>query len=159
YFQNRFPEGTQTFVTSEVRRLAERGHRVLVVSSRHSTIPPPPGVEVITIEDIGLMRIIGAHLRALSSPRHYGRYLRAVWHFGIAAMPWSLWLPVIRECTERRQVTHVHTHFATRAAACAGVYARWVNLPRSVTTHAADIYQHNAALEKQLEAATIMPVT
>lgn len=140
YIQDRYPVLSQTFVTSEVEQLRGSGVSVAVATSRlpvsldlgHDTPPT-----TISSSKFGLL---SAHLRVLRShPRAYRRYLLDLVRAPLRDMPFILVAPAI-VCALSGKISHVHTHFAFRSASVARATASLLDVPRSVTTHANDIF-------------------
>lgn len=160
YIQNEFPSLSQTFVSNEIAEIVRRGHRVVVVSARVATGVRGPEVEHLVLSHMSPRNIMRGHWSMLrESPDTYLRYISGALRAGWKALPWTLHAPAIMRMADERGVTHIHTHFATRAASLARVVADATGRTRSVTTHAADIYGNNGRIHHQLGGARVITVT
>jgi colanic acid/amylovoran biosynthesis glycosyltransferase len=160
YVQNEYPVQSQTFVSNEVEGVQSAGLEVAVISCRVASGPPPESVPHLSLNNVSFFRVLGAHPRLLRGrPLTYLRYLRECIGTGLAAAPWFLYLPYLSVHHQVEEAVHIHTHFATRASAFAGIVSRVFTIGRSVTVHAADIYTRNKSIEPQLRGAKIATVT
>jgi len=160
YVLNQFPVLSQSFVINEVRELIKAGHHVHVIASRRGYISELSDDSITVLEDMIVKQALAAHVRLLlRSPVMYGRYLRSVLRGGLlSAAPWFVHLPLVLEGLPWK-ADHIHTHFASRASCLAQVLAKFWDTPRSVTTHASDIYGGNRHLRRQLSGARVATVT
>lgn len=160
YFQNEFPVLTQTFVSNEVTALIDRGHEVVVVASRKGNTPPLVGATPIVLAGTPTLLIFRSHVAMLvRTPRAYFLYARELISLGMAALPWGLHVPRLLADERLQALDHVHTHFSTRAAVTARLFASVQHVGRGVTTHAADIFKPNPNLAKQLSGALVATST
>lgn len=157
YIQDRYPELSQTFVSNEIEGLRARGHYVRVCSSR-------PGVQPednqIVLANTKLRKAALAHFRSLlRQPVRYLRYLAYLAKCGLGGLPWTLYGPYLALEVRNSYITNIHTHFSTRAAAVARAVQVLTMTPRSVTTHAADIYVSQKHIANRLERAKILTIS
>lgn len=160
YIQNEYPVRSQTFVAAEVDTLTARGRRVAVISCHRPSIVGGESTPIIVLADLSRSRAMIAHFRMIyRHPGLYIRFIRAVLGRLTSSAPWWFFIPLLTMDHELTHASHIHTHFATRAAALGGVIAQAFKISRSVTTHAADIYVTNKHLTSQLHAAAVGTVT
>lgn len=170
YFVNEFPGLTETFIYREIAALRAFGKTITTFSIRR---PKPSEVsteaqsffdDTLYILPIGVFHLLRAHLKALI--RYPVRYwqillavlngthtrfrdrLRTLCHFMEAVAV----LPVV----ERRQVSHLHAHYAVGSATCAMVVCQFLGLPFTFTAHAYDIWRDRLLLPEKLRAAQLI---
>jgi colanic acid/amylovoran biosynthesis glycosyltransferase len=166
YVTSAFPYLSETFVLREVAELERRGWDVQVFA-----LKPPPLVGTHAEAARWIPRV---HLPALRSREvlganaHYllrrplrlaGLWAQALW-WHRSSLNFALRVPVIllrsasiaREL-ERRDIGHVHAHFATHPTLAALAAARLSGASFSVTVHAHDIFVRQTGLRQKLSRA------
>jgi colanic acid/amylovoran biosynthesis glycosyltransferase len=170
YLVSQYPAASHTFIRREVMGLRARGFEVETFSVR-----PPTGVaklaEVDQKETASTWyvlpavpaRFARAHAKAmLARPRAYVSTLkRALGHRapGIKGLVWSAFH--FAECIdlaaelERREVEHLHNHFANSGANVGYLASHFLGLDWSLTLHGASEFDYPAGilLKEKLEAA------
>lgn len=170
YFINQFPCLTETFIYREVAALRAFGNTMTTFSIRR---PQPSEVsaeaqgffdDTLYILPIGVFHLLSAHLKALV--RYPVRYwqillavlngthtcfrdrLRTLCHFmeAVAVLP----------AVERRNISHLHAHYAVGSTTCAMVIARFLGIPFTFTAHAYDIWRDKLLLPEKLRAAQLI---
>jgi glycosyltransferase involved in cell wall biosynthesis len=68
----------------------------------------------------------------------------------LALVPYAIYLS---EILQKRQIAHVHAHWATYPATTAYLIRQWAGIPYSFTAHAYDIYMISRMLPAKLAAA------
>jgi colanic acid/amylovoran biosynthesis glycosyltransferase len=159
YVQERFPVLSETFVTSEIQRLREWGVRVSVATSR-----PPLRLwgpdRTLDTPGAHVRAGVRAHLHWLArSPRRYLSYLSVLARAPMADKPFVLLAPAVARSVAGMGVEHVHTHFAFRAASVARGVAALLGVPRTVTTHANDIFVRTGQLRARLADARVLTIS
>lgn len=156
YVLKRFPRISETFVAAEIIELERQGERVTVFAMMRPEEP-------FTHAFLGEMRAAVVYLphRPLASPRRLARALvRALradvrgWTRAAAlglrpgGIKHLLVATILRDELRQSGVDHAHAHFATAAAAVAGLARRMGGPTYSVTAHAKDIYDRSATSER-----------
>ncbi|MFL5906680.1 MAG: glycosyltransferase [Solirubrobacterales bacterium] len=156
---DRFPLPSETFIVNEVRAIQRAGRRVWVEARsrpRRPAFGAAWGIEVSYGEDVGLARqtadliwLVGRHplgcLADLAARRRWRRE-EEVSTLRVLA-------PTVRRIS-RRGGTHLHAHFARRAALDALRIGRLLSIPYSVTAHAWDIFKQPTNLVEKLMRAS-----
>ena len=141
YIVGGYPAVSHTFVTREVLALRAAGARVEMISIHRaadaevlSELDRAERESTYALLPARLGEVLGAHLRAMASPRAYfgtlAHALRAgppglrarVWqlfYFGEAVMVW-------RQC-RRWGIRHIHAHFLNQASDAAMIASRYAN--------------------------------
>ncbi|WP_193753588.1 glycosyltransferase [Microbacterium testaceum] len=161
YIQNEYPVLSQTFVSNEIAELRRRGHRVRVVASRRGATFEGSADDQpdLVLREASLWAILGAHGHmVITCPAGYWKYSRWLVRRGRYFLPWAAHVPLIWRYLPAATQTHIHTHFATRAAGIAEGLRQVLGATRSVTLHAADIFK-NTRLALQVENARLCTVT
>ena len=164
YVIGTYPSLTTTFIDREVRLLRSWGATVDVVSLRRPTATVSPeqaalaastsyarpvtASQLVRRHAHFLRRRPGAYVRALltlvsSRGLSLRDRLRTVGHFGLG-------VSVAGQLHEAGRYDRIHAHFIDRAATVALVAARLLDVPYSVTAHAADIYVSPLLLRTKL---------
>jgi glycosyltransferase involved in cell wall biosynthesis len=139
-FLSRFPLITETFILREIIEMERQGQPVLLVPMIRETPPvvheaAKPWVERALYTQWMLpvpLRALPLLLRLVfGTLRRPGTLLRT-----LALFPKSVWLA--REL-ERRNVRHLHAHYATHPATMALIVSSLTKIPFSFTVHAHDI--------------------
>jgi colanic acid/amylovoran biosynthesis glycosyltransferase len=170
YLVSQYPAASHTFIRREVMGLRARGFEVATFSVR-----PPTGVAKLAEVDqketattwyvlpVVPSRIARAHAKAmLARPRAYVSTLkRALGHRapGIKGFVWSAFhfaesIDLAAEL-ERREVEHLHNHFANSGANVGYLASHFLGLDWSLTLHGASEFDYPAGilLKEKLEAA------
>ena len=160
YVLDRFPVLSQTFVSNEVAELRRLGHEVGVVTAR------PPVRHWTAADDLGSpgRRQGGnaalAHLRVLARrPRRYLAYLRVLAEVPLRDAAFALWAPQVAVDPGLAPGALLHTHFAFRGASFARALAALTGSPRSVTTHANDLFTQERHLPARLAGARVLTIS
>ena len=157
---NEFPVISQTFVTKEIIELSRQGHSVTVVTSRRGQGVIPQGIKVLVLAEISALKSMCHWVQlGLTSPTKFLRYTRALAVTNMSGAPWSFLLATYFLSAGKSTPDAVHSHFANRAASVGRVIAETLQIPRSVTTHAADIYTRSKYFRRHLEGARVATVT
>jgi glycosyltransferase involved in cell wall biosynthesis len=167
YVIGTYPSLTTTFIDREVRLLRSWGATVDIVSLRRPTATVSPEQATLAastsyarpVTSSQLLRrhvhflrrrpsaylrtfLMLASSRGLSLPDR----LRTIGHFGLG-------VSVAGQLREAGGYDRIHAHFIDRAATVAFVAARLLDVPYSVTAHAADIYVSPLLLHTKLTGA------
>lgn len=132
YILKRFPRLSQTFVLNELLALQRQGVALTVVALRRSDETH-------------------ARYAELSAPVYYLDELMPEPHADVAAQALA-----IARLIATAGVTHIHAHFATRAATVACQVSALTGVPFSFTAHAHDIFHSavdSAALARNMSGA------
>ena len=173
YLVTEYPARSHTFIRREVHALRARGISIATFSVRR-----PPRETVSSTQDReslketwyilppNLISLVAAHLSALV--RRPGRYLRVLYLSlrhrvaGIRGLSFSLIyfaeaIILAREL-KRRQIDHLHTHFANSGAIVGLLASRYLELPWSFTLHGISEtdYPAGVLLGKKIEAASFV---
>ncbi len=155
---DRFPVPSQTFVVNEVRAIQALGRRVRV-EARSRPVQPAIGatwdLEAGWREDAGILRevidvawLVARHpLRCTAD-----LFARRRWRREEAVSPLRVLAPLARRVA-RDRVTHLHVHFARRAALDALRINRLLGVPYSLTAHAWDIFRQRCNLVEKIECS------
>jgi glycosyltransferase involved in cell wall biosynthesis/GT2 family glycosyltransferase len=155
---DRFPELSETFIAQEALALQRLGRPVHIEATNRALTP-----------DRAAARELPAHFMEDDPPARRARdfawlvarhpssvvkdcFARLRWRRQEHVLPLSAVACVARR-VHRAGCTHVHAHFAARAALTAMRVARLLGLPYSVTAHAYDIYLDKRNLEEKLRSA------
>lgn len=166
YVIGTYPSLTTTFIDREVRLLRSWGATVDIVSLRRPTATVSPEQAALAASTsyarpVTASQLLRRHAHFLRRrPSAYVRTLlllassrglslrdrlRTVAHFGLG-------VSVAGQLHENGRYDRVHAHFIDRAATVALVAARLLDVPYSVTAHAADIYVSPLLLRTKLAA-------
>lgn len=144
-----------TFIANEMAEVQEAGHDVVIVplraappsSVRHGTferLRPTavllPALFDLKVACLALWMLFTHPLRVLRTQfsLHWATGLNPYAHTSLLAVtPKAL---ATAWCLRRAQIDHIHAHFATHTATCAGIAGRVSGIPFSFTAHAYDIY-------------------
>ncbi len=129
YIVKRFPRLSQTFVLNELLALQRQGVALTVVALRHS-------------------EETHARYAELTAPVYYLADLASTPPIDVAGEAALITALVIK-----RGITHLHAHFATRAATIACLVSANTGVPFSFTAHAHDIF--HAEVDRSALACTI----
>lgn len=166
YIVSRFPKLSETFILREIVELRRQGRPVELFPLLHHREPVQQR-EVAAIEPhvrytpFLSLPIVAANLRALlTRPVRYlgalAATVRTSWRSPEVLVKSLVYFPksvfLAREL-ERRQVVHVHAHFATYPALAAHVVHRLTGIGYSLTVHAHDIFIHTQGLCTKLRPA------
>ncbi|GAB3222947.1 glycosyltransferase family 4 protein [Kineococcus gypseus] len=156
YLPRDYPSLSQTFVRNEVLSLRRTGLRVDVIALRHSyteNVPEGWAGEHALARRLPWPR----SLRDTSwwALRHPFRF-RRMWKLmrrGPAYVRWTAvrYLPTLARDLRTREVLACHTHFAFEHAWCTLYLATLLDVPATITVHAADIYRDTEAAVDFLE--------
>ncbi|HEY2734273.1 MAG TPA: glycosyltransferase family 4 protein [Polyangiales bacterium] len=171
YLVSQYPASSHTFIRREVSAVRARGIPIYTFSVR----APSPAErvsdrdkaayeETFYILPAALSRMLRAHARTLTKrPLAYARTLKlALTHRvpGSKAFAWSLFhfaeaMLLAREL-ERKEIAHVHNHFANSGATVGYLATRYLGLPWSLTLHGISEtdYPAGVLLGAKLEAAS-----
>lgn len=159
YLQERFPVLSETFVISEIERLREWGVDVSVMTTRRPVRMWTPR-QSVTAQGEPVSSGLADHFYWLRrAPRRYIAYLATMARSPVADMPFMLLSPGIARAAEVLDSQHVHTHFAFRAASVARGVAALLGRPRSVTTHANDLFVRTRQLRSRLAGAVVLTIS
>jgi glycosyltransferase involved in cell wall biosynthesis len=170
YLVSQYPAASHTFIRREVLSLRARGFAIDTFSVRR-----PTGTGKLAAVDRGEeqstwyllpappVRLARSHARALlRRPRAYARTLRrALGHRapGLRGLLWSAFhfaesIDLAAEL-ERRDIEHLHNHFANSGATVGYLAASYLDLAWSLTLHGASEFDYPAGLllPEKLEAA------
>lgn len=173
YIIGTYPRLTTTFIDREISSLEELGAKIKIVSIRQPSGELSPAQDELInriqyLFPVNLVSLIVGHLDfAIGHPIKYfgtifylltrphpsfGSRIKTLMHFGEGVYAaYQL---------RRDDFDHVHAHFMDRAATVALIVGRLVNVPYSLTAHAADIYVAPILLpEKMGEAKFIATCT
>lgn len=154
YIAGQFPLRSETFVYREVRELRKRGWNILCVSLHPSTDPPEQSEDLTS----DLITVYGSDSRPRGmaarawkdalfpgEPTGVTDRLKLIYQARAAA-------GLAKELA-RRNIQHIHCHFA-HAPATLGMYAaQYLNVPFSFTGHANDLFQRRILLKRKLQRA------
>jgi colanic acid/amylovoran biosynthesis glycosyltransferase len=167
YVIGTYPSLTTTFIDREVRLLRSWGATVDIVSLRRPTATVSPeqtalaaatsyarpvsSSQLLRRHAHFIRRRPGAYVRTLlmlasSRGLTLRDRLRTIGHFGLG-------VSVAGQLREDRRYDRIHAHFIDRAATVALVAARLLDVPYSVTAHAADIYVSPLLLRTKIAAS------
>ncbi len=150
YLVSQYPAESHTFIRREVEALRARGVHIETFSIRKPSEDERLGPQssaayestyyVLPASRLGIM---GAHLGAIfTRPLAYFALLRlAMQHTvpGARALLWGLFhfieSIVLAAELKRRNITHLHNHFANSAATVGMLASRFADLPWSLTLH------------------------
>lgn len=154
YIAGQFPLRSETFVYREVRELRKKGWNVVCVSLHPSTDPPEQSDDLI--DDLITVYSPTCRAKGLASsawidalfpgePIASTDRLKLLYQARAAAG--------LADALARRNVQHVHCHFA-HAPTTIGMYAaQHLNIPFSFTGHANDLFQRRILLKRKLQRA------
>ncbi len=170
YLVSQYPAASHTFIRREVMGLRALGFNVDTFSVR-----PPAGVSKLAAVDQRETeatwyvlpaepgRVVRSHARALlKRPRAYASTLkRALGHRapGLRAFLWSAFHFVesidLASELERREIEHLHNHFANAGANVGYLAAHYLQLTWSLTLHGTSEFDYPAGLllAEKIEAA------
>ena len=164
YVIGTYPSLTTTFIDREVRLLRSWGATVDVISLRRPTATVSPEQAALAASTSYARPVTSsqlvrrhAHFLRRRPPPTCGRSprwspsrglslrdrMRTVGHFGLG-------VSVAGQLREAGRYDRIHAHFIDRAATVALVAARLLDVPYSVTAHAADIYVSPLLLRTKL---------
>jgi colanic acid/amylovoran biosynthesis glycosyltransferase len=157
-FVDRFPELSETFVTSELEALGRAGCRVRVEAERRGNAALRQDMPVSYRSDDGWALRLGALVWLIARhPRRCLRDLGARRRWRREEWPTPLReLAVVARRVSRSGETHLHAHFAAAAALDAMRVADLLGLRWSVTAHAYEIFAHTYNLGEKLERAAFV---
>lgn len=155
---DRFPVPSQTFVVSEVRAIQALGRRVRIEARSRPERPAIGaawGLEAGWREDGGILReaidlawLVGRHpLRCAAD-----LWARRRWRREEAVSPLRVLAPLARRVA-RDGISHIHVHFARRAALDALRINRLLGVPYSLTAHAWDIFKQPCNVVEKIQRA------
>jgi glycosyltransferase involved in cell wall biosynthesis len=168
YVVSRFPKTTETFIVREMEAVEREGWDVVPFAiHRESGEIVQPGArryvdQLVAISDLGWRRLVGAQARLLRRNRRLWSRLWRNTIVGNARSPRFLLrgvmvafgAPAIAEEVVRRELTHLHAHWATHSGLLAHLVAMLTGLPYSITLHAHDLHVDRTMLETKLRGAT-----
>lgn len=166
YMVSRFPSTSQTFILNEILELEALGWDVALMPLLRSSddVVHPGAADVVA--NAKFLRVASfecglANLHWLvKRPRSYfksvflafklpGRHVRfipkAIWS--------TFWAMMVALEVEKRQIKHVHAHWATFPAHAALVVSQLAKCTFSFTAHAHDIYANPYGLKEKIENA------
>lgn len=158
YVTRQYPELSETFVTDEIRQLAELGHDPFVFApypgnGELNGAPPARYLADFTTGDRvrGLLRLASRRpiglARAIADPA--GR-------FGEPAIEMASLAALAGPASRARQI---HAQFATGPTTLAAQLSALSGVPFSFTAHAYDIYTHWDRLEEKLDRSSFAVTT
>ena len=170
YIVLRFPKGSERFIEREIRGAAERLEPVLVYSLKtgEEGLPPVDGVETVTLQGLPLLRVLNAHLSLLFSvPSIYARTLFSdvldpLYKKLLVAKESAGLRRAVRKAAElmkafsiawdlkKRDLSHIHAHYANVPAEVAGIASRLTGIGFSFTAHAKDLFVAKESRLKRL---------
>lgn len=163
YILSRYPLPTETFILREMTAMRALGHEIHVLPLRRAR-PAVEHPDTHRLRDRVAWPQWPTEWRRAAGTivRHPGRFrplARGGWEqrpdLNLMAGA-ALYAPrtlAITEFCRRKQIQHLHAHFATHATLAALTAHRLCGVPFSFTAHAHDIFQHSAGLEAKLRAA------
>lgn len=173
YMMSRFPKITETFVLFEMREIERQGHQVEVYPlqrERTSVIhaEAEPYVKRAFFTPWISVKIVQAHLHfLLRTPAIYFKTL-----FGVLKANWGskryfmgavLFFPKIvylARLMQKRNVDHLHAHFASHPAMAAWVIHQLTAIPYSFTAHGSDLHRDQHMLqEKVADAKAVVTIS
>lgn len=165
YLVSRYPAISHTFIRREVAELRKRGLTIETFSVRRS-----PRRELLTEEDrredrktwsvlpVEAHRLVGAHLAAAAT--RPGAYLKTLAEAlsqrspGARSALWSLFYfaeaVVLARELQRRNVNHLHTHFANAGGEVGFLSAFFLGIPWSVTLHGTADFDNPVTLGRRI---------
>jgi colanic acid/amylovoran biosynthesis glycosyltransferase len=159
-FLDRYPELSETFVTSELEALRRAGCHVRVEAEMRGnaaqgtvggTPPSYRSDDRSAARMAGLVWLVLRHpLRCLEDLVARRRWRREEWPTPLRE------LAIVARRVARAGETHVHVHFAAAAALDAMRVARLLGLRWSVTAHAYEIFARSYNLSEKLERASFV---
>jgi glycosyltransferase involved in cell wall biosynthesis len=167
YFFSSFPKLSETFVQREVRKLKALGLDPVFIANR----PPAPrgfqpnDVDLIKrtfyLTPIRIKTYVQANLKILfKHPRRYitglGLALTLKDNFArqrLRNLAWMSGAAVLTEYLFRKQVSHVHVHFAFGAAGVAIFLKTLSGIPYSLSIHGSDVLLPQPLTEQKLKNA------
>jgi colanic acid/amylovoran biosynthesis glycosyltransferase len=167
YIVSRFPKTTETFIVREMVAVEQAGVEVcLFAIRRHSDQIVQPGADsfladLVALSDVGFNEALRCQWRAARSrPRKWAKMwqrsvlgnLRSL-KFLVRAIAIAWAAPVAAKAAERRELHHLHAHWATHSALLAHLMWILTDIPYSITLHAHDLHVNRTMLELKLEAA------
>lgn len=171
YLVSQYPAPSHTFIRREIEALRGAG-----IDVHTFTVRPPDAEELAAVDRVEHARtycllenkreMVAAHVReVVRSPRRYLRTLRdALRHRvgGTRATVWSVFyfaeaILLAREL-ERREIVHLHNHFANASGTVGYLATRHLSMPWSLTLHgSADFdFPSGPLLEPKIEHATFV---
>ncbi|MBT3378287.1 MAG: glycosyltransferase [Lentisphaerae bacterium] len=171
YLVSEYPARSHTFIRREIAQLRQRGAKIHIFSVRST---PAEGLltdidraafdETWKVLPVNPFRLVGDHLAAfVSAPGKYLRTLSQAWRHrlpGIREGLWSLFyfaeaIRLAREL-ERRQLKHLHVHFANAGATVGFLAAGFAGLSWSMNLHGACDFEFPAGplLGEKLRSVT-----
>jgi glycosyltransferase involved in cell wall biosynthesis len=159
---DRYPVGSQTFVTGEVDELRRQGEAVAVLSLLPGDASGPRPDLVLSEVTAPRWRLRLVHARwLLLSPRRYRTFRRRVLEMisesgeygGTRYFDWRA-LPLVATELRARNVDVLHAHFAWAGAAVAYCLAGLTDLPWTLTVHANDIFGRRRNLQPKLDSCS-----
>lgn len=170
YLISQYPAASHTFIRREVDALRARGVEIDTFSIRE----PSPGERTSAADKAAyestyyalppdVKRLLSAHATAITKkPLRYLKTLRHAFSHrvpGAKALVWSMFhfgeAIVLAQEMEKRQIGHVHNHFANSGANVGFLVTRFLGVPWSLTLHghSETDYPAGPVLPAKLEAA------
>lgn len=157
------PYGTgEVFIIEEIRELISRGHEVLVIPrSPAKTITHADDLLPFTVRETLISR------RVLQAAAKQTSYLRSASRrvlrggIGVTAKNASVILKALwlAELVRKRQVEHIHCHWAGTTATMAMLASELTSVPWSLTAHRSDIIGNNLLREKCRSARFVRAIS
>ena len=157
-FVDRWPVLSETFVASEARALKRMAHRVTIEARGHAERPGPAPDDLDAHVHGDESRAGRLAAMAWLFARHPGRCLddlrdRSRWAGEEEVTPLRRLAPRARRLARELGPLHLHAHFAYEASLDALRLGRLLDVPVSVTAHAADIYLDPRNLREKVTLA------
>ena len=167
YFSSTFPKLSETFIQREVSKLRVLGLEPVFIANRQ---PAPGGFQpsdedlikkTFYLTPIRIKTYVKANLKILF--KHPRRYINGLvlaltlkdnfaWQ-RLRNLAWMSGAAVLTEYLFRKQVSHVHVHFATGAAGVAIFLKILSDIPYSLSIHGSDVLLPQPLTEQKLNSA------
>lgn len=170
YLLKTFPRLSETFILNEILGLEKLGIQLEIFSLRRPTAEPShPAVSEMkssvtyipslswSLWPVALAQLIWSHLVVLLTGRR--RYFTTAGFYfrvkGASRFEDFLQAPHLARGLRRKQITHLHAHFANVPTTVAELAHHLIGIPFSFTAHAKDIYLTTPSeLERKIRSAT-----
>lgn len=157
YLTGQYPRATDTFIQREIAGLREQGFEILPATIRatdaaHHVGPEQKAEHAITFQVMQTAKnpaaLIRAHLSALvTNPGRWFSALTLAWRTsppGAKALLWQVFYfleaGVLAHHLRRKDVTHLHNHFADSSCSVAMLASTMSGIPFSLTMHGPGIF-------------------
>ncbi len=154
---DRFPELSETFVTAEVDALRRAGHHVQVEAGTRGNTSRSDELVSYLVDDTRGVRLAALVHLCLGHPVRVAAdaLARRRWRRSEEVVPLRVLAAAARRIMAN-DATHIHVHFADRAALDAMRIARILGIPWSLTAHAYDIFMSPRNLIEKITCAAFV---